>query len=227
MPTSTTPLTLSHNPTTITNAYSVSAASAIYGPAPTAWSVTNTTTIQNLATTITNTITPASGISLANGGTVSNNADATIEACGIGVAITGTAGTVVNAGSIASTGSVEAVAALDGLVSNASGGTISGYAGVALGALKTGGSYGLAGSLTNAAGGVISGQILTTGGLFADGVIAANGPGTVTNSGNIRGTTGVWLEAGGTLTNAADATISGRTNGVRSGLITGQTLPTT
>ncbi len=93
MPASTTPLTLQTNPTTITNAYSVSAASAIYGPAPTAWSVTNTTTIQNLATTITNALTPAFGILLANGGTVTNNAGAAITSGGVGVAIKGAPGT--------------------------------------------------------------------------------------------------------------------------------------
>ncbi len=231
---STTPLTLSHNPTTITNAYSVSAAAAIYGPAPTAWSVTNTTTIQNTATTQGNTTTPAFGILLVNGGTIVNDAGAAIISGGAGVAIEHTGGTLVNSGRIASTGT-QAVGAhryigaavYDGLVQNEAGGTISGYAGVGLAAVYNAGSYGSAGSLTNAAGGVISGEVLITGGTYADGVIAVNGPATITNSGSIGGTTGIWLQHGGTLTNTAGAAIYGRTYGVEVGLSAGQLLPTT
>jgi serralysin len=165
---------------------------AIYGPAPTAWSVTNTTTIQNTAITQGNTTTPAFGILLVNGGTIVNDAGATIISGGAGVAIEHTGGTLVNSGCIASTGA-QAVGAhryigaavYDGLVKNEAGGTISGYAGVGLAAVYSAGSYGSAGSLTNAAGGVISGEILITGGTYAHGVIAVNGSATITNSGSV------------------------------------------
>ena len=225
MPTSTTPLTLSHNPTTITNVYSVSAAAAIYGPAPTAWNVTNTTLIQNTATTIANTTTPASGISLANGGTVINDVGATITAGGVGVAITGAAGTVINSGSIRGGDGVLLTAG--GALTNAAGASIYGrtYPVCSRGSLRgqtvpitiqnsgtitSGAATGITlvggGSVNNATGATIYG--------YFKGIAAAL-VATIANAGTINaGNYGISLAAGGTISNAASGTITGYPGGI-------------
>jgi T5SS/PEP-CTERM-associated repeat protein len=126
------------------------------------------------------------GIVLDSGGSVNNATSASVILGVDGVEISGSAGTVVNDGSIGGTG------------------TTSGFGfGVALLA---------GGSVINAASASITGA--------ESGVIVQGGPGTVVNDGNIVGAgssvfyAGVALAAGGAVTNAASASITGSTFGV-------------
>ena len=146
-------VTLSVNPTTIANTTTISSAAAgvvgVYGPIGTDWVLTN----QGL---VSETDASSYGVSFADAGTITNTASASITggAGGIrlvaggsvtngggiggyrGVAGTGTATTVDNAGSIEGAGystdvhGVGVYLGAGGLVSNQSGGTISGYYGV-------------------------------------------------------------------------------------------------
>jgi hypothetical protein len=168
--------------------------------------------------------TGSAGIDLADGGVVTNNSTGSVSGNSFGVFVTGAAGTVANAGSIASAkyGGVELVKG--GSVTNSAGGSIKGgnigvYAGTgASGTVTNSGSIDAAnasgagidlaggGSITNNSGGSISG---TAFGVFSSGALA-----TVSNSGSISGSHGVGLEAGGSVTNAASASISGQVAGV-------------
>jgi hypothetical protein len=149
------------------------------------------------------------GVKLGAGGSVANEAGATISGgygrsfygyffglAGGCVNIFGSAGTVTNAGTISSDGSYGVELAAGGSVTNEAGATITGRYGSA-GIDIAGG----AGTVTNA--GDISG--------FSFGVELQAG-GSVTNkaSGTISGVArGVYLAAGGSVTNKAGATISG------------------
>jgi hypothetical protein len=134
----------------------------------------------------------AYGVALTAGGSVANEAGATISGYfgNYGIDIVGGAGTVTNAGNIIgfSTG-VELQAG--GSVTNKAGGTISAGIGVELQA---------SGSVTNKAGGTINGEVYLTAG------------GSVTNGGTINGE--IYLTAGGSVTNEASATISAH-NGIK------------
>ncbi len=197
-------VTLSVNPTTIANTTTISSAAAgvvgVYGPIGTDWVLTN----QGL---VSETDASSYGVSFADAGTITNTASASITggAGGIrlvaggsvtngggiggyrGVAGTGTATTVDNAGSIEGAGystdvhGVGVYLGAGGLVSNQSGGTISGYYGV---------------DARNSAATVVNA------GLIAGNYTAGNAD-------------GVYLRAGGSVTNQSGGTISGDNDGVR------------
>jgi hypothetical protein len=196
--------------------------------------VTNGGTI--IASTVGN---GGNAVTLYGGGSVVNQAGATIRG-GFGVLLYFSAGTVTNAGNI--TGYIspggnplEAVGVdlgTGGSVTNEAGGTISGYfAGIAL----------HLGSVTNQAGGAIGGYIfgiaargsgatVTNAGDISGeaGVAAVVSAATVINSGAIAGTKagsafffgpvplgdGVFMNAGGAVTNEAGGTITGAADGV-------------
>jgi hypothetical protein len=114
------------NPATLASRGTVTNAGgdAIYGSAPTAWTITNLGSIAAIGST-------GDGIDLRAGGTVSNAAGtAQISGHDNGVAISGAVGVVANSGTIASTGTVDAGVRLNvgGTVSNAVGGLIAAYA---------------------------------------------------------------------------------------------------
>ncbi|HEV7778960.1 MAG TPA: ESPR-type extended signal peptide-containing protein, partial [Luteibacter sp.] len=165
------------------------------------------------------------GIDLKAGGSVTNNAFSEINGGYIGVRINGGPGTITNSGAISSTAAlgkgIELVAVGGSVINNASG-SISGNYGVLLAAMGTvtnsgtitGPSravYALAGgTLTNQAGGYLgSGNF---------GVLAKNAAFNVTNYGRIVTTqtisNGVRLSQGGTVVNAANATISAADTGI-------------
>jgi hypothetical protein len=196
--------------------------------------VTNGGTI--IASTVGN---GGNAVTLYGGGSVVNQAGATIRG-GFGVLLYFSAGTVTNAGNI--TGYIspggnplEAVGVdlgTGGSVTNEAGGTISGYfAGIAL----------HAGSVTNQAGGAIGGYIFgiaargsgatvtNAGDITGEtGVATVVSTATVINSGAIAGTEvgsafffgpvplgdGVFMNAGGAVTNEAGGTITGAVDGV-------------
>ncbi|HUD60146.1 MAG TPA: Hint domain-containing protein [Acetobacteraceae bacterium] len=242
-------VTLSVNPTTIANTTTISSAAAgvvgVYGPIGTDWVLTN----QGL---VSETDASSYGVSFADAGTITNTASASITggAGGIrlvaggsvtngggiggyrGVAGTGTATTVDNAGSIEGAGystdvhGVGVYLGAGGLVSNQSGGTISGYygvdarnsaatvvnAGLIAGNYTAGNADGVylraGGSVTNQSGGTIKGD--------NDGVRISGAVGTVDNLGTISpsnlfsGGDGVYLANGGVVTNGASGgTVSG------------------
>ena len=149
------------------------------------------------------------GINLSGGGKVSNASGGTITGHQAGVFIAnGTGATVSNAGSIASQSyGIWLLGA--GSVTNASGGIITGnYATTDAAGVYLGGG----GSVTNQSGGTIGGL---------RGVYALSGVVTVVNAGHIVGSNtivgagaagtgaGVYIGAGGSVTNQAGGTISG------------------
>jgi fibronectin-binding autotransporter adhesin len=120
--------------------------------------------------------------------------------------------TIANAGTV-SGGSIGVVLQNGGLVTNEASGTITGDAGVSLagaaGRVRNSGEVygrsigiylGLGGVVTNYRGGAISGP---------QGVVTRNAAATIINYGSIGGQLGVYLVAGGSLTNGADAEIAG------------------
>ena len=158
------------------------------------------------------------GITLLSGGTVTNQALATIGGA-IGVGITGYAGTVINRGRVTASGSglrLEAGGSLD----NQAGGTIvAGYRGMVAGggpASATNGGlvsasatgivlYGSGGTATNQSGGTILAGV--------DGIYVSAG--SATNQGSITATRhGIFMNAGGNVTNLTGGGISGSQNGV-------------
>jgi hypothetical protein len=175
-----------------------------------------------------------SGVGLYAGGSVINEAGATITAA-YGVYVNGGAGSVTNAGDIigGSTRGVGVDFYAGGSVTNLGAGTISGlHAGVFF--LK-------GGSVSNRTGGAIDGYdigvlargnastVTNAGDISGQGGVAAVGsPGIVTNSGAITGTKvgstfffapitlgdGVFMNAGGAVTNKVGGTITGAGDGV-------------
>jgi hypothetical protein len=164
-------------------------------------------------------------IEMIQGGRVANQAAATISGPFDGIAIGGSVGSVMNAGSIIGTGDTGIVLNDGGTVSQTAGGVIAGghygvRIGGAVGGLVNAGSItagtdavllGSGGNVSNAASGVIDGGYA--------GVLLGEA-GTVINQGSIAatGNAGIDLRAGGAITNSATASISGLNNGV---LITG------
>ncbi len=178
------------------------------------------------------------GIYLTTGGTITNQLGGIISAQ-IGVFAAIEAPTVVNAGSIGgysgTSGGIGVYLETGGSLTNQSGGTISGYraiqggedptpvpitvvnTGAIIGNLTSSGGAGVlleaGGSVTNQFGGTISGYF---------GITASGAPATVVNAGVIAGNytsnynnaDGVYLSAGGTVTNQASGNIYGRNDGV-------------
>ena len=156
------------------------------------------------------------------GGSLLNEAGATITSSGVGVAgVSGSAGTVVNDGTILGTVANVVYLAGGGSVTNATSASItgvmvSGAAGTVSnhGMINTTGNYGVwlydGGSVTNGAGALISG--------LYNGINVDNAVGAVYNAGSIGETAGngsaVFLALGGSVTNAANGTIAGGFDGV-------------
>jgi len=163
------------------------------------------------------------GISLDNGGLISNKAGAYIYGLNDAVFVETARGTVLNAGNI--TGQVNGIVlSLGGYISNSAGGLISGveeaiHINAGSGTVINSGTIsntdqlgvyfqGARGTVTNNAGGLISSH---SWGVFFD-----EAPGVVMNAGTIASTrdAGVALENGGHVTNSAAAYISGYLFGV-------------
>jgi hypothetical protein len=220
-------LSAANNPLVIASGGAISASGAgrdaIDGPAGTPWAIKNNGSVGSAN---------AAGIVLQTGGAVSNASGASIAGGTTGIAIYGSAGSIINAGQItggASNGILLAgsvttfvygvAAGTSNSVTNAAGGVISGHSnGVYIksaGQVSNSGSIGAAlsagidlgggGSVTNNASATVSG------GQF--GVFISGGSGTVSNGGKITGTSydGVVLGAGGSVTNNAGGSIAGAT----------------
>ena len=153
----------------------------------------------------------------------------TITNAGVVSAASGNGVSLASSGVVGNTGSISGKDALvlhaGGSVTNNVGGSISGLGALGAGLGSGAGIYitGAAGTVTNNStiSGVAYGVGLGHGGLVTntraitggeDGVIVQGGIGTIANSGNITGTVddGVALFAGGSVTNASGAVISGQ-----------------
>lgn len=177
------------------------------------------------------------GVYLQQGGTVTNNASALVSGTNGGIAILGGPGTVINAGTIVGGGSSSGVLlGGGGVVANTNAASvISAGNGIVI--------YGGAGSVTNSGtilgtstsgsgvylkqGGTVTNNALATVLGGSNGIIIIGGLGTVNNAGTIVGTDvgasagygkslGVYLQAGGNVTNTGTASlIAGTASGVR------------
>ena len=153
----------------------------------------------------------------------------TITNAGVVSAASGNGVSLASSGVVGNTGSISGKDALvlhaGGSVTNNVGGSISGLGALGAGLGSGAGVYitGAAGTVTNNStiSGVAYGVGLGHGGLVTntraitggeDGVIVQGGIGTIANSGNVTGTVddGVALFAGGSVTNASGAVISGQ-----------------
>lgn len=176
------------------------------------------------------------GVDLSPGGSVTNAASASITGVR-GVEISGGAGTVANYGSIAGTGTsgIGIYLRAGGLVTNATSALITGIAeGVFIngGAGTVANDGSIAGTGTNGrgvelfSGGSVTNTALASIAGTRYGVIVAGGVGVVINSGSIAATAaygnafsgtqvaGVELRSGGTVGNAASASITGGYDGI-------------
>src|SRR3984957_16226326 len=188
------------NPIVVNPGVSVSGiGTAIYAPGG-SWTIQNSGTISS-----------AEAIDLRTGGSVTNAAVGSIKGTLVGVAIYGSAGTVVNSGGISGTTTSlgrGVYLGAGGSVTNAASASIRGGSGT--GTTAIGVDLGAAGSVTNAVSASIKGDHF--------GVYIVGGTGTVLNSGSIAAPAtnglGVYLHSGGSVTNAASASITGGNFGV-------------
>ena len=200
----------SQNPLVVTSSGSVAVSSgyAVYGSNAHAWSVYNA----GLLSTV-----EGKAVDLAAGGSVTNAATGLISGQAAGVYLTGAAGSVVNQGTILATTGYGVELAAGGMLTNAASALIQGYgAGVLAdgtvtvvnsGTVASAGFAGLefaAGLVTNTADGTITGS---------NGILA-KAEATIVNQGLINtvynpagGGFGVYLGAGGIVTNAAGGVI--------------------
>jgi hypothetical protein len=157
------------------------------------------------------------------GGNLNNHAGGSIVGAAYGAFIAGSAGTLVNAGTL-SGGAFYGVALNDGgSINNTATGSITGsIAGVSLanqsatvvnhGSISATGSGGAAitisagGTVTNSTGATLSADAY---GVFTSGVAAS-----VTNAGQVTSASAIGFEVGGTVTNLSGGTLSGQTVGV-------------
>lgn len=211
--------TLTVNPTTITATGSVSVASAtaILGPAGTAWTLGNAGTVVASGA-------QTRGVVLNSGGAISNAASASIAGGYDGVDINGAAGSLNNAGAIAGLTNNAAYLGAGGSVTNQSGGTVSGNTnGVVVSngnrsVINNGlitASSGIGVNLQTGATGIAyidnSGSVIGGHGGVGLGSTSAASASTLVNTGLIQGTAGngAYLGAAASLTNAATGRISG------------------
>jgi Ca2+-binding RTX toxin-like protein len=203
------------NPAAITATGKVSRTGvALLGEAGTAWTVSNSGTIEGIGTA-------SDGIYLRAGGRLTNNPSGLISGSVNGVAVGNATGTVVNSGKIEGTGTASGgIYLIDGgSIANRSGGLITGgirgitvghsagnvaNLGTITGTGTSGGGIWLiaGGSLSNGASGSTAALIDGRGTAVTIGSTAA-GRGTVANFGIIKSTTGdgAFLAAGGTVKN--------------------------
>lgn len=176
---------------------------AVNGDNSAAWTLTNYGTISA-------TLTSSNGINFYAGGLVINAAGGLIAGPNA-VQIGGTAGTVLNAGTILSTQQYG--------VRLESGGTVSNLAGTSGSAQIIGGATGVqlllaGGEVSNGASGSTAATI--SGSTY--GVWSLNGATTVTNYGTIAGTeSGILLAAGGSVTNGIGGVVTATNRGIRIG----------
>jgi len=207
----------SQNPATVAQGATTSASgSGLIGTGATYWTINNYGLVEGTI-----------GISLADGGIITNGTSSTVTGTNYGIEIDNKAGSLINGGLISGTSTLVGTGVLmtdGGSVRNdASGSIIGKLTGVAI--------AGAAGKLTNS--GAITGQnvtvgkgvVLAAGGYVSNaasasitggqyGVEIFGGAGTVVNSGSISSTNattgaGVYLKAGGSVTNAASGAITG------------------
>ena len=199
---------------TVTNGTSLSTAALITGPALGVYIDDGSGTVTNFGTII-----GSAGVSLDDGGQVTNGQSGSTAGLIVGttgdtVAIAGTAGTIVNFGTIQETTGAVATVALS------AGGTVANGAVGATSALITGPGIGIyvnnnPGTVTN------FGRIAATSTTSGNGIFLDDG-GTVTNFGTVQNAdtsnSGVYFHGGGVVTNGKTGTsvglISGANNGV-------------
>ena len=198
----TTSVTLSNpatqNPATVSSTGHINATSGsvLYGTNIAAWSIYNFGTL----------IGPARGIFLTAGGIISNAATGLISGGYRGIDITGAAGTVTNAGSIAGGMQQGIRLTRGGSMVNASGGNIAGGGTYAAIYINNGGSIANAGSIFNIAD---NGNLSVTnlsGGIISKQIFVRSGTLNLQNAGVI--SRQIRLVQGGTIDNLAGGTLS-------------------
>jgi hypothetical protein len=198
-------LTPANNPIVFGTGTDINASSypgdGVFGASTQSWSVTNAGSISG------NPAFFSDGVHLEAGGSVTNEAGATISGgvWGVYIGTYGGAGTVTNAGKISGQGGVSLNAG--GSVTNEAGATISGNSNFAAAGVTLFGG----GTVTNEAGATISAY----GGGFTHGVYAFFYPATVQNSGDIVSNgDGVGFISGGVVNNGRGGLIRGANEGV-------------
>ena len=167
-----------------------------------------------------------SGVYLKGGGSITNNAGGSIYGRQFGVFTESVPSTIVNAGKISASDYDGLVLGHGGSVTNAAGASIVGSSGGIYAKYRASATITNAGSISGTATGS-AGVFLDDGGAITNaasasisgasfGVYIAGASGTLTNSGNISGTTydGVILGDGGSVTNAKGGSITSGNNGV-------------
>jgi hypothetical protein len=184
------------NPITVTGTIDINslgtAAVALDGSAPVAWTIDNQGVVEISGSR-------ATAVRLAAGGAVTNATGATVLATGDGIDVLAAGGNLTNAGAIFGASGAGVSLAAGGSVTNNAGGTIGGGYGIAVSTS--------AASVTNAAGALIQGTSV-------DAVLIRAADGTLVNSGTIAGHTGAVYFVGGAVNNLAGTIISTTANAV-------------